>query len=76
MAVKNKNNENTVTVRLPLSRNQTEDVWVGVNGRRWLIKRGVDVRLPLCAAMVLQRREQMLSAAMDYENALAEQGRA
>lgn len=59
--------DRTVKVKLPLSRTEREDVYVGVNGRSWLIKRGEEVELPWYVAMVLQRREMMLSQAMDFE---------
>lgn len=59
--------EKTVKVKLPLTRTEREDVFVGVNGKSWLIKRGEEVELPWYAAMVLQRREMMLSQAMEFE---------
>ena len=62
------NNENkTVTIRLPLSRGEREDVYVAVNGKSYLIRRGEPVEVPECVAEVLGRREQMLEASMRYE---------
>lgn len=61
--------EKTVIIKLPLSRKEKEDVFVGVNGRTWSIQRGVEVEVPWYVAEVLQRREQMLSQAMEYEEA-------
>ena len=64
--------KNTVTIRLPLSRTEKEDVYVAVNGRSYLIKRGEPVRVPACVAEVLQRREQMLEEALRYETEMSE----
>ena len=59
--------EKTVKIRLPLSRTEKDDVPVGVNGKTYLIKRGVDVEVPESVAEVLQHREEMLAQAMEYE---------
>lgn len=56
-----------VTVRLPLSRQEKQDVYVAVNGKSYLIKRGVDVEVPACVAEVLKHKEEMLDLAMEYE---------
>ena len=57
----------TLRIRLPLTRTEKEDVFVGINGHTWLIQRGVEVDVPENVAKVLQRREKMLSIAMAYE---------
>ena len=59
--------EKTVKIKLPLTRTEKDDVFVGVNGRTWLIKRGVEVEVPECVAEVLQHQEEMLSQSMDFE---------
>lgn len=64
-------NSDTVKIRLPLTRSEKEDVFVGVNGKTYLIKRGVDVTVPRCVANVLARREKMLSLAMEFEDRAA-----
>ena len=64
--------EKTVKIRLPLSRTEKDDVPVGVNGKTYLIKRGVDVEVPESVAEVLQHREEMLAQAMEYEAQAAE----
>lgn len=64
--------EKTVTIKLPLTRNEKEDVFVGVNGRTWQIQRGVEVELPWYAAKVLQRQEKMLSVAIAFEEKAAQ----
>ena len=57
--------EKRVTIRLPLTREQREDVFVGINGKTWLIKRGEEVSVPWTVAKVLARKEKCL--AMEYE---------
>ena len=59
--------EKMVKIRLPLTRTEKDDVPVGVNGRTWLIKRGVDVEVPECVAEVLRHKEEMLEQAMEFE---------
>lgn len=56
-----------VTIRLPLTRTERDDVFVGLNGKTYLIKRGVDVEVPEGVARILDRREKMLSIAMEFE---------
>lgn len=56
-----------VKIKLPLSRNEKEDVFVGINGKTYLIKRGVEVTVPENVAKVLERKEKMLEIAMEYE---------
>ena len=45
-----------VKIKLPISRNEKEDVFVGINGKTYLIKRGVEVEVPESVAKVLERR--------------------
>lgn len=59
--------EKRVTIRLPKSRNQQEDVFVSVNNRTWLIQRGVNVEVPLCVAEVLKHQENMQETIMLFE---------
>lgn len=61
--------EKKVKIRLPLTRKEKDDVPVGVNGRTWLIKRGVDVEVPECVARALRHKEEMLEKAMEFEQA-------
>lgn len=42
-------------------------MFVGVNGRTYLIKRGEEVSVPRNVARVLERKERMLAAAMEFE---------
>ena len=56
-----------VTIKLPLTRTEKDDVFVGINGKTYLIKRGVPVEVDENIAKVLERREKVLSLAMDFE---------
>ena len=56
-----------VKIKLPLIRTEKDDVYVGLNGKGYLIKRGVEVEVPFGVAKILERREKMLSIAMEYE---------
>ena len=64
-----KNTEKTVKIKLPRERGDQEDVFVGVNERTWLIKRGVEVEVPECVAEVLINREHMLESIMAFQDA-------
>ena len=59
--------EEKVTIRMPLTREQREDVFVGINGKTCLIKRGEAVEVPTNVAKVLSRREKSLAKAMAFE---------
>lgn len=63
-------NEPLVTIKLPLTRTEKDDVWVAVNGKSMQIKRGVEVEVPKCIAEVLEHKEQMLITIMEREEAL------
>ena len=67
-------NEPIVTINIPITRSEKEDVWVAVNGKSMQIKRGVDVDVPRCIAKALEHSQNMLIAAMEYE--AAAQGKA
>lgn len=69
MAKKSVTGEKTVRIKLPKERREQEDVFVGVNERTWLIKRGVEVEIPECVAEVLENRELMLESIAAFEDA-------
>lgn len=50
MAKRNDKGEKLIKIRLPKERREQEDVFVGINERTWLIKRGVEVEVPECVA--------------------------
>ena len=60
-------NEPLVTIKLPITRTEKDDVWVAVNGKSMQIKRGVEVEVPRCIALALVHSEKMLIEAMEYE---------
>ena len=60
-----------VTIRLPITRNEKDDVYVAVNGVGYLIQRGKDVEVPASVAEVLRHREEMLEEAMLFEEKAA-----
>lgn len=66
-AVKKQAKPKTVKIKLPLTRTEKDDVYVGLNGKGYLIKRGVEVEVPCGVAEILEHREKMLSIAMEYE---------
>lgn len=74
MAKKNANGEKLIKIRLPKERREQEDVFVGINERTWLIKRGVEVEVPECVAEVLENREMMLETISAFEDAAAKRG--
>jgi hypothetical protein len=61
------NKPKKVKIKIPLTRTETDDVYVAVNGKSYLIKRGVEVEVPASVAEVLQRREEALAEAIAYE---------
>jgi hypothetical protein len=60
-------NEPLVTIKIPITRTEKDDVWVAVNGKSMQIKRGVEVEVPLCIAKALEHSEKMLIEAIEYE---------
>ena len=59
--------EKMVKIRIPRTKADQEDVFVSVNLRTWLIKRGVEVEVPECVAEVLRHQEEMLEEIMLFE---------
>ena len=66
--VHNKGKEQYVTIRLPKTRELQEDVFVSVNQRSWLIRRGETVEVPLSVAEVLQHSEDMAQEALAFDS--------
>ena len=63
----NENKPKMVKIKLPLTKTDKEDKWCAVNGKTFLIKRGVEVEVPEYVAEVLQHEEEMLALGMAYE---------
>lgn len=51
--------EKMVKIKIPREKTNQEDVFVSVNMRTWLIKRGVWVEVPECVSEVLEHQEEM-----------------
>lgn len=62
-----KKKEETVKIRLPRLGKNDADVFVSVNERTWLIKRGVEVEVPACVAEVLHNKELMEEEAYIFD---------
>ena len=60
-----------IKIKLPLTRSEKEDVFVGINGHTWQIARWVEVELPWNVVKVLERQEKMLAQALEFENQAA-----
>lgn len=60
--------EKMVTIKIPRNRKDEEDVFVSVNERTWLIKRGEYVEVPECVKEVLDHQEMMLDEAYDFDS--------
>lgn len=60
-----------VKIKLPKTKTEKNDVYVAVNGKSYLIKRGEYVDVPACVAEVLENRDKMLAEAMEFEEKAA-----
>ena len=60
--------KNTVKIRLPKMKADQEDVFVSVNDYTCIVKRGVEVEVPVFVAEVLRHREEMLEQIMELES--------
>lgn len=56
-----KEEERTVLIKIPKTRENKEDVYVAVNGESFLIQRGVQVEVPWYVAEVLENSERMIN---------------
>ena len=56
--------EKLVKIRIPRVKANQEDVFVSVNERTWIVKRGVEVEVPECVAEVIRHQEDMLEHIM------------
>lgn len=70
--VKEKKEEKEKTVRIKLEKgrhgSEKEDVWVAVNFKSYLIKRGEWVDVPASVAEVLQHKEEQLASLEMFED--------
>ena len=58
----------TVKIRIPREKGNNADVFVWVNEKTWLIKRGEEVEVPECVAEVLRNREIALEDAYAFNS--------
>ena len=58
----------TVKIRIPREKGNNADVFVSVNEKTWLIKRGEEVEVPECVAEVLRNREIALEDAYAFNS--------
>jgi hypothetical protein len=56
-----------VKIKLPLTRYEKDDVYVAVNCKSYLIKRGETVEVPESVVEVLENKEKMLAVAYSFE---------
>lgn len=61
--------EKLVKIRIPRTRKDDPDVFIGINDRTWLIKRGVEVEVPECVAALLRDQEDALEKAYEFSEA-------
>lgn len=59
--------EQMVKIKIPRTRKDQEDVFVSVNLKTYLIKRGVEVEVPAAVAEVIRHQEEMLDTIMNFE---------
>ena len=63
-----KKEEKTVVIKIPIERGNKGDKVVWVNDRRFLIKRGTPVEVPVEVAEILDHEEDMLQQRYEYES--------
>ena len=56
-----------VTIRIPRTRKDEEDVFVSINDRTYAIQRGVEVEVPYFVAEAIRHREEALEEMMLFE---------
>lgn len=56
-----------VKIKLPKIKGQTDDVFVSVNNYTCVIKRGVEVEVPVYIKEVLDHQEEMLETILAFE---------
>lgn len=63
--------EKMVKIKLDLTRSEKDDVYVALNGKPYLIKRGVEVEVPEGVVEILKHKEEMLAQAIEFETQAA-----
>ena len=67
MSDQTKENKDMVYVKLPRVGLEQEDVFVSVNNRTYIIKRGEKVAVPKSVAEVLEHQERMLETILNFQ---------
>ena len=62
-----KDTKDTVYVKLPRVGVEQEDVFVSVNNRTYIVKRGEKVAVPAAVAEVLAHQETMLETILNFQ---------
>ena len=62
-----KNEVKKVKIRLPKIKGESDDVFVSVNQYNCVIKRGVEVEVPVFVKEVLDQQEEMLETISAFE---------
>lgn len=55
--------EKTVKIKLPRIKGESDTVYVSINNRNWLIKRGVEVEVPECVKELIDQQEEAIEEA-------------
>ena len=63
--------EELVKIRLPRRTKNDEDVFVSVNAKTYLIKRGMEVEVPASVAELIRNAEEMQEEMYEFQNANA-----
>ncbi len=61
------NETKMVSITIPKTRTEKDDVYVAVNGRAWLIKRGETVKVPDYVAEVIHESNRQLAEAISFQ---------
>ena len=59
--------EKMVKIKFDLTRHEKDDIYVALNGKTYLIKRGVEVEVPEGVVEILKHKEEMLAQAIEFE---------
>ena len=61
--------EKLVTIKLPRIKGESDTVFVSINERNWLIKRGVAVDVPECVAKLIDQQDAAIEEAYQRKEA-------
>lgn len=61
--------EKTVKIKLPRIKGESDTVYVSINNRNWLIKRGVEVEVPECVAELIDQQDAAIEEAYNRREA-------